>query len=48
MRDDRGASNVYLYQASTLPVDYIIDRDNQVVMGPQQIKDLAADIAKYL
>ena len=48
VRDDRGASNVYLYQASTLPVDYIIDRDNQVVMGPQQIKDLAADIAKYL
>ena len=48
VRDDRGASNVYLYQANTLPVDYIINRDNQVVMGPQQIKDLEADIAKYL
>ena len=48
VRDDRGASNVYLYQKQTLPINYIISRDNQVVMGPQQIKDLDADIAKYL
>lgn len=48
VRDDQGASNVYLYQKQSLPVNYIIDRDNQVVMGPQQIKDLETDIAKYL
>lgn len=48
VRDDQGASNVYLYQKRSLPVDYIISRDNQVVMGPQQIKDLETDIAKYL
>ena len=48
VRDDQGASNVYLYQKQTLPVNYIISRDNQVVMGPQQIKDLDADIAKNL
>ncbi|MBO4822495.1 MAG: redoxin domain-containing protein [Prevotella sp.] len=48
VRDDQGVSNVYLYQKQTLPVNYIISRDNQVVMGPQQIKDLEADIAKYL
>ena len=48
VRDDQGASNVYLYQKQTLPVNYIISRDNQVVMGPQQIKDLDSDIAKNL
>lgn len=48
VRDDGSATQAYLYQARTLPLDYIISRDNQVVLGPQQIKDLEADIAKYL
>ncbi len=48
VRDDKGASNAYLYQANALPLDYIISRDNQVVLGPQQIKDLEADIARFL
>ncbi|MBR6261694.1 MAG: redoxin domain-containing protein [Prevotella sp.] len=48
VRDTKGASNAYLYQAEGLPLDYIINRDNQVVLGPRQIKDLEADIARYL
>lgn len=48
VRDDQGASNSYLYQKQTLPINFIINRDNQVVMGPLQIKDLETDIAKYL
>ena len=48
VRDDAGISQTYLMQVNGLPVDYIIDRTNSVVMGPRQIKDLDADIAKYL
>ena len=48
VRDTKGASNAYLYQAEGLPLDFIINRENQLVLGPQQIKDLEADIAKYL
>ncbi len=43
-----GSENVYLYEATTLPVDYIINRDNQLVMGPREIKNLEADIARQL
>ena len=48
VRDNVGISQTYLHQVNSLPVDYIIDRSNAVVMGPQQIKDLEADLAKYL
>ena len=48
VRETGNASSPYLYQAQGLPVDYIISRDNQAVMGPQQIKDLDSDIARYL
>ena len=40
--------NVYLYDVQTLPVDYIINRNNQLVMGPREIKNLESDIARYL
>ena len=46
--DDRGAARPYLYQVQALPVSYIINRDNQVVMGPREITNLETDIAKYL
>ncbi len=48
VRDDRGAAQPYLYQVQAVPVDYIINRDNQVVLGPRQITNLETDIAKYL
>ncbi len=48
VRDDQGASQSYFLQVQSLPADYIISRDNSVVMGPAQIKDLDADIARYL
>ncbi len=48
VRDDKGASQPYLYQVQAVPVDYIINRDNQVVLGPREIKNLETDIAKYL
>lgn len=48
VRDDGSHTQTYLYQAQGLPIDYIISRDNEVVLGPRQIKNLEADIAKYL
>ena len=46
--DDKGAARPYLYQIQSLPVDYILNRDNQVVMGPREITNLESDLAKYL
>lgn len=48
VRETGAVSHPYLYQATTLPVDYIINRANQVVKGPQQIKNLETDIAAEL
>ena len=48
VRETGRSSSPYLYQVQGLPVDYIINRENQVVMGPRQIKDLETDLAKYL
>ena len=48
VRDEQGMSLPYLQQVQGLPVDYIISRDNSVVMGPAQIKDLDADVARYI
>lgn len=43
-----GSANVYLYDIDSLPVDYIINRSNQLVMGPREIKNLEVDIARLL
>lgn len=43
-----GSANVYLYDIDSLPVDYIINRSNQLVMGPREIKNLEADVARLL
>ena len=48
VHDDGSATQSYLYQARALPLDYLINRDNVLVLGPQQIKDLDADIARLL
>lgn len=48
VRETSSKSSPYLYEVQGLPVDYIISRDNQVVLGPRQIKDLDSDIARYL
>ena len=48
VRDDGTNTHTYLYQAQGLPIDYIISRDNKLELGPQQIKNLETDIAKYL
>lgn len=49
VRDDNGArSGAYLAAAPGVPCSFIIGRNNEVVMGPAQIKDLDSDIAKHL
>lgn len=49
VRDAAGSgTQAYLYQAQSLPIDYIVSRDNIVVKGPRQIKDLESDIASQL
>ena len=42
------SANVYLYEVTSLPVDYIINRNSQLVRGPREIKDLDAEIARQL
>ena len=48
VHDDGSRTQIYLSQAQTLPLDYIISRANIVVLGPRQIKNLEADIAAQL
>lgn len=49
VRDASGSgTQAYLYQAQSLPIDYIVSRENMVVMGPRQIKNLESDIASQL
>lgn len=48
VRDDGSNTQSYLHQAQSLPIDYIISRENKVELGPQQIKNIEADIAKFL
>ena len=40
--------NVYLAPVKTTPVFYLIDRGNNVVKNPDQIKDIDAEIQKLL
>lgn len=46
--DDSGVSQAYTAPATTLPIIYLIDRGNNVVKNPSQIKDLSAEIEKLL
>ena len=47
--DESGArSSAYLTAAPGVPCSFIINRQNEIVMGPTQIKDLDSDIARYL
>ena len=49
VRDDNGArSGAYLSAAPGVPCSFIISRSNEVVMGPNQIKDLDSDLARQL
>lgn len=49
VRDTEGKNSLfYLNSAEGVPCSFIISRDNEVVMAPGQIKNLEADIAKYL
>lgn len=46
--DDTGISQAYTAPAQALPIIYLIDRDNNVVKNPSQIKNLDEEIAKLL
>ncbi|MCR5077152.1 MAG: AhpC/TSA family protein [Prevotella sp.] len=46
--DDSGVSQAYTAPAKTLPIIYLIDRDNNVVKNPSQIKNLSEEIEKLL
>lgn len=46
--DDKGVSQAYTATATTLPIIYLIDRGNNVVKNPSQIKNLDEEIQKLL
>lgn len=46
--DDAGVSQAYTAPATTLPIIYLIDRGNNVVKNPSQIKNLSEEIEKLL
>lgn len=46
--DDKGVSQAYTAPATTLPIIYLIDRGNNIVKNPSQIKNLEAEIEKLL
>ena len=48
VRDDGTRTQAYLSAAPGVPCSFIIDRNNEVVMGPRQITNPDADIARYL
>ncbi|MBR5687264.1 MAG: DUF4369 domain-containing protein [Prevotella sp.] len=49
VRDTEGKQSLfYLNSSESVPCSFIISRDNEVVMAPGQIKNLEADIAKFL
>ncbi len=48
VHDDGTRTQAYLSVAPQIPCSYIIGRDNSVVKGPREIKDLDADIASQL
>lgn len=46
--DDTGISRAYTAPAQTMPIIYLIDRDNNVVKNPSQIKNLSEEIERLL
>ena len=46
--DDSGISRAYTAPAQTMPIIYLIDRGNNVVKNPSQIKNLSEEIEKLL
>ena len=44
--DDKGVSQAYTATATTLPIIYLIDRGNNVVKNPSQIKNLDEEMAQ--
>lgn len=46
--DDSGISQAYTAPAQSLPIIYLIDRGNNVVKNPSQIKNLSEEIEKLL
>lgn len=46
--DDKGVSQAYTATVTTLPIIYLIDRGNNVVKNPSQIKNLDEEIQKLL
>jgi peroxiredoxin len=46
--ENGNSSEAYLAPVSSSPVFYLIDRDNNIVRNPSQIKDIAAEIERLL
>ena len=46
--DDSGISQAYTAPAQTVPIIYLIDRGNNIVKNPSQIKNLEQEILKLL
>lgn len=46
--DDRGASRIYTDAATATPIIYLIDRENNVVKNPAQLKNLESEVAALL
>ena len=46
--DDTGISRAYTAPAQTMPIIYLIDRGNNVVKNPSQIKNLSEEIERLL
>lgn len=46
--DNTGVSNAYIAPVSAPPVIYLIDRNNNIVKNPSQIKDIEAEIKALL
>ena len=48
VHDDGGHTQAYLVTVEKLPADFIIGRDNSIIMGPQDIKDLEQAVASVM
>ncbi|MBQ7423102.1 MAG: AhpC/TSA family protein [Prevotella sp.] len=48
VHDDGTASQAYLAPVATAPIIYLIDRENNIVKNPAQIKDISAEIQSLL
>lgn len=48
VHDNGSASNAYLAPVATTPIFYLIDRENNIVRNPAQIKDIQAEIERLL